>query len=174
MTYFIIIRGPAASGKTTIAKMLAKKLNGEHISIDDVLRKNKLDKIEGKCIPLKNFIKANDIAIPEALKNLKKSTVIIFDGNFYHKSQINNIVKRIKYQHFVFTLKANVTECIKRDKKRKSIGRKNVEDVHKLVSKFNIGYVVNTNNKTKSEVTRKIIEVIHTDFNKIPKFSFVE
>jgi adenylate kinase family enzyme len=160
MAYFIIIRGPAASGKTTIAKMLSKKLNGRRISIDDLLRKNKLDKIEGECIPLKNFIKASDIVIPDALKNLKKSVVIIFDGNFYHRSQINDIIKRVKYPHFVFTLKADVVECVKRDKKRKGIGKKSVEDVHKLVSKFNVGYIIDTTNKTKSEVMREIIEKI--------------
>ena len=31
MSYFIIIRGPLGSGKTTISKQLSKLLNAEHI-----------------------------------------------------------------------------------------------------------------------------------------------
>lgn len=159
MTYFIVMRGPAASGKTTIAKMLTKKLNGKHISIDDILRKNKLDKIDDKCIPLKNFIKANDIAIPEAMKYLGNNKIVIFDGNFYHRSQIGDLVRRIRYPHIAFTLKISKEECIKRDSGRKGIGKKNVEDVYNLSKTFRYGKIIDAE-RTKKEIADEILHYL--------------
>ena len=37
MNKVIIIRGPLGSGKTTIAKEVARKLNAEYISIDSIV-----------------------------------------------------------------------------------------------------------------------------------------
>jgi tRNA uridine 5-carbamoylmethylation protein Kti12 len=159
MAYFVIIRGPAASGKTTIAKMLAKTLNAMHISIDEVLRKHKLDVIEGKCIGEKNFIKANDIAIPKAIGRLSKGKIVIFDGNFYHKSQINDLIKRINYPHVVFTLKASKDECVKRDKKRKGIGKKNVEAVYNLSKTFKYGKIIDAE-RPKNEVIKDVLNYL--------------
>ena len=47
MSYYIIIRGPAASGKSTIAKILSEELNAHHIHFDSVLADHNLDMIEG-------------------------------------------------------------------------------------------------------------------------------
>ena len=82
MAYYIIIRGPLGIGKTTIADKLARELNGIHISIDKTLRENGLNKIEGDSIPMKNFIKANEIILNIAKKDLREGKIIIFDGNF--------------------------------------------------------------------------------------------
>ena len=46
MSYYVIIRGPAASGKSTIAKKLAKELNAYYIHFDSVLARHKLDIIK--------------------------------------------------------------------------------------------------------------------------------
>ena len=85
MAYFVMIRGPAASGKTTIAKILAKQLKAHYISFDKIMAKHKLDVIKKCDIPEKNFIKGNEIAIKEADKYLRKGKPVIFDGCFYHK-----------------------------------------------------------------------------------------
>ena len=45
MTQTIIIRGPAGVGKTTVARLLAKKLKLKHIQIDKLLKEKNLDKI---------------------------------------------------------------------------------------------------------------------------------
>ncbi|MDD4111129.1 MAG: (d)CMP kinase [Clostridia bacterium] len=42
MSYYIIIRGPAGVGKTTIAKNLQDKLGADYISFDEILEKYKL------------------------------------------------------------------------------------------------------------------------------------
>lgn len=142
MVYFIIIRGPLGCGKTTIAKKLAKKLNAKYISIDLVLKKNSLDKINQKagCILAKNFIRANEIILPEIKKQLSKGNIIIFDGCFYHKQQIKHLIKNLKHRHYIFTLKAPIEACIERDRKReKAYGEDAARAVHKLVSRRDYG-----------------------------------
>lgn len=42
MSYYIIIRGPLACGKTTVSRELAEKLKATHISIDEILDKHEL------------------------------------------------------------------------------------------------------------------------------------
>lgn len=158
MNYYIIIRGPLGVGKSTIAKALAKKLNAEHISIDKVLEENKLDKVKVKCIPLKNFIKANEIVLSKAKKYLDKKKIVIFDGCFYHKEQIKHLIRNLKYKYLVFTLKAKLEVCIKRDSKRKiKYGKEAAKAVHNLVSQFDYGTIINTENKSINEVVNEIL-----------------
>jgi len=161
-TYFIIIRGPAAVGKTTIAKILAEKLNANIIDIDKLLEKYGLDMVDPKQgqIDEKSLLKINEIVIPEAIKKLKQGKIIIFDGNFYSKNQLEHLINKIKFKSFVFTLKANVEECIERDKTRKVLGEKNIRDVHKLVSKFDYGIIIDTNNKSTEKIVNEIISYL--------------
>ena len=84
MEYFVIIRGPLGVGKTTIARKLASVLQAEYVSIDSVLEESGLDKIIRNCIPVVNFIKANEIVLSD--KKVVSSKITVFDGNFYHKS----------------------------------------------------------------------------------------
>ena len=43
MSYYIIIRGPAGCGKSTISKILKEKLNAFYISFDEVVEKYQLE-----------------------------------------------------------------------------------------------------------------------------------
>jgi tRNA uridine 5-carbamoylmethylation protein Kti12 len=157
MTYLIIIRGPLGIGKSTMSKLLAKKINVEYLSIDKVLENNKLDKIKGECIPLKNFIEANNIVLPILKEKLKMKSVII-DGNFYHKEQIEHLTKEVKNKCLVFTLKAPLETCIERDKLRKnSYGKDAAKEVHNLVSRFDYGIIIDTDKKTEEQVVEEIL-----------------
>jgi len=157
MSCYIIIRGPAAIGKSTISKILAEKIKAEVIHFDKIMENLDLDYIPGeKWIPLNKFLKADKIILPELKSKLQKRNLII-EGNFYHKEQINDLIKNLKSKNFIFTLKASLEECIKRDKKRKDkLGEKAVKDVFKLVSSFNSGIIINTNNKTPKGVVREV------------------
>lgn len=158
MAYFLVIRGPLGVGKTTISKKLASILHGEHISVDSVLEQNYLDKIEGRAIPLKNFLKANRISVRTAKREMRRGKIIIFDGNFYYKEQIKHLFRSLKARHFVFTLKAPLNACIRRNKTRKvKYDKESVVAVHRLVSRFDYGTVIDTNNKTPAEVTNEIV-----------------
>ncbi len=163
MCYYLIIRGFAGVGKSTIAKALAKKLKAEYISFDEVMRKNKLDTVEGDSIWEKNFLKANKLVIPTALRELRTSRVVIFDGNFYHKSQIKHLASELKYPYKIFSLKAPLEECIARDRKRKKgrLGEKSVRAVYKLVSRLDIGTIINISNKSKNNIVQEIISYLN-------------
>ncbi len=160
--YFIVIRGPLGIGKTTVAKRLAAKLKGEYISIDKILEKNKLDKVTGSHIPLKNFLRANEIILPKASKLLEKK-VVVFDGNFYLKKQLQHLLRGLKSKHYVFTLRAPLTTCIERDSKRERIyGKGATKAVYNLVEKFDYGTVIETYGKKSNSVVKEIL-------NKLPK-----
>ncbi len=155
---YIIIRGPAGIGKSTISEILAKKIKAEVIHFDKIMENLGLDYIPGeKWIPLNKFLKADKIILPKLKEKLKKGNLVI-EGNFYHKEQIDDLIKNLKSKHFIFTLKASLKECIKRDKNRKDkLGEKAVKDVFKLVSSFNEGRIINTNNKTPEEVVSEVL-----------------
>lgn len=144
MSYYIIIRGPLGSGKSTISNELCKKLHVEHISIDNVLDEYNLtkDKEEGY-ISQKSFKKVNEIIVPKIKEMLSKGKSIVIDGNFYWKSSIDDLIKRLKYPHYVFTLKAPVEVCIERNVQRgKTHGEINVRVVHKKSTEFTYGVVI--------------------------------
>jgi tRNA uridine 5-carbamoylmethylation protein Kti12 len=142
MSYYVIIRGPLGCGKSTISENLAGLLNAEHICMDRILEENDLDAISRRegCIPSKNFLKANEMIVARAKEKLSKGKIIIFDGCFYHKEQIEDIIRKLKFPHYVFTLKAPLDICIKRDSKRaRKYGKEAAIAVHKLVSRFDYG-----------------------------------
>jgi predicted kinase len=157
-SYFVVIRGPLGSGKSTLAKQLAKIINAEYISIDRVLDKYKLTKDhEAGYISQKSFIKANEIIVQKVKNKLEKGISIIFDGNFYWKSQIDDLIKRLKFPHFVFTLKAPLKMCIERDSLRKKMhGPEAAKAVDKKSTEFNYGKIIDGSKSLKKSI-KKIV-----------------
>lgn len=150
--YYIIIRGPLGIGKSTISEKLSKELNAEHIAIDRVLDEFKKEWEEGY-ISQKTFIKANEIASQRAKVFLDKDKPVIFDGNFYHKSQIEDLINRLDYPHYVFTLKAPLVVCIDRDSKRsKKHGSDAAEAVYRKSTEFNYGTSIDATKSLESVV----------------------
>ncbi|MHA1687075.1 MAG: AAA family ATPase [Candidatus Heimdallarchaeaceae archaeon] len=153
MEYCIIIRGPAGVGKTTIAKKLARDLNADYISFDEIMEINKLDTIVGDGIPSKNFIKANEIILG-LIKNKKR---VVLDGCFYRKKQIEHLLNNLKTKVHIFTLDADIPECSKRNKTRmNSLADEDIKQVHNLVSKIKIGIIINTTGESIKQVVSKI------------------
>lgn len=164
MAYFIILRGPAAVGKTTVAKALAKSIGAKHIAFDRVMAKHKLDTIEGRGISAGNFLKANRLIVPAALRELKSGRRVVFDGCFYRKRQLDNLVRSLQpYKHFVFTLNAPLEECIKRNSNRKKpLRKKDIEQVYALTKKVVVGIKIDTTGK----LTRELVEEIKSRLQK--------
>lgn len=163
MGYYTIIRGPLGIGKSTIAKRLAKILNAKYISIDLILEEYGLDKVEvdAECIPAKNFIKADEIIIPGISESLKKGKKVVFDACFYHKQHIEHLIQKLHYPHYIFTLKAPLETCIKRDENRKKThGKEATKAVYKLVSRFDYGILINTDNKAINNIVKEILSYL--------------
>lgn len=160
MNCLIIIRGPLGIGKTTISKLLASKLKAKYISVDEILKQNKLDVFDEKigCIPERFFLKANQIIIQDVLRNNQSAVV---DGNFYYQNQIEDLVSESPFKSFVFTLTAPLEICIKRDSERqKSLGIGATTAVYNLVSNYNSGEVVDISKLTIEESLQKIYSKI--------------
>ena len=160
MAKLIIIRGPLGVGKTTIAKNLASALAAKYFSIDQVLSENNLDFVDEKigCIAEQSFISANEIILPKIKNCLKKGTTVVVDGNFYHKKQIEHLIENTPNTTFVFTLKASLNTCIERDKKRElSYGKDAAEAVYNMVSSFDYGEAIDTENLTQDQVVKKVM-----------------
>ena len=159
--YYIIIRGPLGIGKSTISKELSEKLKAKYVPYDRIVDKHKLYKNQEEgYISQKSFLRANKIAIKKAKSIIKKKPVI-FDGNFYWKSTLDDLISKLKYPRYVFTLKAPVKVCIDRDSKRKKThGKDATRVVHKKSVSFKYGIPINTNNKTKKEVIEAILKKI--------------
>ncbi len=165
MGYFVIIRGPLGSGKSTVAKKIAKAIDAKYVSIDRLLDSGNLTKdIEGGMISQKSFLKANEIAMPEAKKFLDKGIPVVFDGNFYWKSQIENLQARLNCKNYVFTLKAPLEVCIERDKNRKKThGIGAAKAVYAKSTEFDFGIGI--------DATRALDEEIKTILSFFPKKS---
>ena len=164
MSYFIIIRGPLGSGKSTISEKLAEKLDAELIAIDEVLENLELDKVDEKegCIPATNFIKASESVLPEVKNTLQNGKIVIFDACFYHKEVIEHLIQNLPFPHHVFTLKAPLELCIKRDSERnKTHGEGAAWAVHSLVSRFDYGKNI--------DVTRSIEDALKDILSDLPK-----
>ncbi|MDD4352002.1 MAG: AAA family ATPase [Candidatus Gracilibacteria bacterium] len=158
---YIIIRGPLGVGKSTISIKLAKILDAKPFAMDDILHDHKLDKVDPELgtIPPRNFSKAIDIILPEVKRYLGNGTIVIFDGCFYHKENIIDLKNKLAYEAKIFTLKAPVETCIKRDRKRDlSYGEGAAQAVHNLVSRFDAGTVIKTEGKSIEETLNEILK----------------
>lgn len=163
MSYYLIIRGPLGCGKSTIAKQLAKIIQAEYIAVDRVLDEHHLTKDhEQGYISQKSFIRANEIIAPKAKRKLQRRIPVIFDGNFYWKSAVEDLIKRLKrgrwpFPHYVFTLKAPLRVCLERDRKRrKRHGQDAVKAVYKKATEFEYGVVMDVT-KPIEKVVKEII-----------------
>ena len=160
MGYYIIMRGPLGIGKSTIAQRLAEILHAEYVPIDLVLEKYSLDKVDkdAECIPAENFINADQIILPKIKEKMKEGKIVIFDACFYHKEHIEHIIENLPFPHYVFTLKAPLEVCVKRDNERKKThGKDAAAAVHHLVSKFDYGIVIDISEKNISQAVKEIL-----------------
>lgn len=158
----IIIRGPLGCGKSTISKVLAKKIKAKYISVDKILEENNLDNDwEEGYISQKSFLEANKIIEKIAKESFTKNKLVIIDGNFYWRSQILDLEKRLG-KVTVFTLKAPLETCIQRDSFRKEKhGEKAAREVYKKVREFDFGEIIDIT-KPVEECTKDMLDKIFT------------
>lgn len=164
MSYYVIIRGPLGCGKSTISEELSKRINGKYFAVDRILDEHNLTKDkEAGYISQRSFKKVNEIIVPQAKEILNAGTPIVFDGNFYWKSQIKDLISRLDSKHFVFTLKAPLDVCIERDNKRnKTHGEMAAKVVHKKSIEFDYGILI--------DVTKPLNECVDEIIYYLPKF----
>lgn len=158
MQRIILIRGPLGVGKTIVSRTLAEKLGASYVSIDRTLEELNLDKSDGECIPAKNFLAAQEHVLPQIKDALDSGKNVIIDGNFYHKAQIEHFAEHFGEQLRIFTLHASIEVCIERDgKRRQPYGEDATRAVHWLVSRFEAGTIIDTEDKSVDQVANEIL-----------------
>jgi len=71
---------------------------------------------------------------------------VVFDGNFYWKSQIEDLIRRLDCRYYIFTLKASVEMCIARDAQRgKTHGEDAARAVYEKSTEFDYGTIIDVN-----------------------------
>lgn len=161
MLRFVIIRGPAGIGKTTVSNLLASELNAICIHEDEVKSECKVEYVLGeKWIPEdKSAIVVKKIK-EYVYAALGKGDSVIVEGNFYHKSLLHDLASSFS-DSIIITLTASSLTCIDRDRLRSQpIGPQRVKDVYALVSAFDAGIVINTDGSTSQMVVSKIFNVL--------------
>ncbi|KKW43041.1 MAG: hypothetical protein UY92_C0001G0055 [Candidatus Magasanikbacteria bacterium GW2011_GWA2_56_11] len=141
-------------GKTTVSKLLAKKLGAEYLSVDKILSDNNLDKDDD--ISVENFLKANEIIT--GISDGNRGPYVI-DGNFYYQKQIDDLKNRFKDGVAIFTITSTVEKCIKRDAQREKVyGEDSVRYVYMVVSKVKAGIEIDNTDLTIEETIQTIID----------------
>ena len=139
-SYFAVIRGPLGIGKTTVAERLAARVGGEYLSIDRILDEPGMEEWEDGYVSLRSFLRVNEIAAGPARVSLAAGTPVILDGNFYYVAQIRDLIDRLPYLNFVFTLQAPLEVCLDRDRHRaRPLGEEGVRDVYAKSTSFEWG-----------------------------------
>lgn len=123
-------------------------------------KKNKLDISDGRGIAKESFLKSDKIIINQVKEKLENGQIVILDGCFYHKEQLEDLEKSLPFEHFIFDLKTTVEECIVRDNSRKSIGENFIRAAHSMVSEFDYGIPIETGGKTVEGVMGEILGLI--------------
>lgn len=110
----IIVSGSVGTGKTTLAKKLAKRLNSKYLNITEFVKKNKLGKYNKKYDSYEVDIKKLNKKLIEIIKKNKN---IVIDGHLAH-------FLPKKHVDLCIICKCNIKELKKRLKKREYSDKK--------------------------------------------------
>lgn len=156
MSFYIILRGPAGSGKTTLAQRLTEIYNAHYISIDKVKSARGLKHSE----PEK--LEANKVVLQDARTHLSQGQIVIIDEVIYYQSQLSQLIDDLQFPHYAFSLKVPLDACLARNVERRNNGSRkmsdnDVKEVYDLVSKLNYGIEINTHNRPIEDSLREIL-----------------
>jgi predicted kinase len=141
--FLAIVRGPLGIGKTTVAKALAAKWEARYISVDAILEDFDLEIWEEGYISEAAFLRSNVHVAVQAARWLGNGRAVVVDGNFYWKSQVEDLLRRVPVRSAVFTLQAPIEVCLERDAHRgRPLGTPSVRDVYAKVVSFDCGIPV--------------------------------
>jgi predicted kinase len=119
MPYFLIVRGPLGVGKSTVTARLATRIGGTPISIDRILEEHELEEWEDGFLSPRSFVRANEHAAELGRPVLAAGRQVLFEGNFYFDAQLDDLVGRLRFRHYIFRLDAPLAVCIERDAHRR-------------------------------------------------------
>jgi predicted kinase len=163
--YFVVVRGPLGAGKTAVSERLAALLGAEYVSIDRILDEPGVEEWDEKVghYSERCFLRTSELAAERARRFLERGNPVIFDGNFYWKSQIRGLIARLPFRHRVFTLKAPVELCVQRDGHRATPhGREATEQVYAKSTEFDWGVGIDATRPVE-QIVSELLERLQAD-----------
>ena len=159
----LVLLGMMGVGKSTLGKIVAKKLNLKFIDIDLNLEKKWSMKIWEIFENMgENFFRIEEEKeVLECLK--KKNTVLALGGGAFMNKDIRNLILKNSLSFWLDLNLKTITQRVKWNKKRPLLKQQNVEEIiKKLYSKrkniYKLAkYKINCNKMTKEEIAEKII-----------------
>ena len=153
----IILTGSPGTGKTTIAKLLSKKLKYKYIDVNKLIKEKKLK--EKYIKKLDTYEVNTDKLTDELIKIIKKSKGVVIDSHLSHY-----IPK--KYVNLCIVCKCSLKELKKRLEKRKYSKEKIKENLESqtlevcLVDALEMWHTVIERDTTKKNVKECVDEII--------------
>jgi predicted kinase len=136
MAQYVVIRGPLGVGKTTVARRLGTQLSARYLSVDRILDEEHFWE-SGR---LGEFLRANAVLAERARRSFERGHDVVIDGNFYWRTQLADLTRRLRVSGHVFTLVAPLSVCIERDRARPySHGADAAREVFAKTTRFDWG-----------------------------------
>jgi shikimate kinase len=159
----ILLIGTVASGKTTVAQILSKKINLPYIEMDDYIL-NHLSIKEPSEIS-QSFLKEGQLEISKDLST-QDNLILCCSGNIV-ENDLNLIYFKENNENLkIFFLETTPKEAVKRlenkIKKRQISAEKLESMIKKRISLYSdwADYTINTDNKTPKQILSEILELI--------------
>jgi predicted kinase len=158
MDFYIILRGPAGVGKTTIAEKLSQIYNAHYIPIDKVKKRLGLMNSE------QDKMEANKVVIEEAMSYLDQGKVVILDEVLYFENQLAQL-EEMPYTSYLFSLNASLWCCLERNRKRRANTNRKLSDdtvklVYGVVSLLKKGIEISNEDRTIDETVNEILSYL--------------
>ena len=160
----LVLTGMMGSGKSTMGKLLSKKLKMQFVDIDNIIEKKHFLSI-AQLFETKGEKFFREIEEKESIKFAEKKGLIIAlgGGAFMNKNIRNNLKK----SSFTIWLHLNSSELFKRtkeSKKRPLLNNGSEEDLRKLYEERKKVYSltdckINCNSKNKDEIVEEIKKI---------------
>lgn len=164
----VIIRGAAASGKTTIARRISKRfVKSFHIDVDTIRHFDPKAKLTPE-----EFILASKAAATLSNTYFSKGYTVIIDSTFIKAEYLDALLKNLRGRPlFLFTLKPNLKELLGRDMSRAKFRRlgDRIKVLHSAMERSDEsrGFFLNNSGQTSKDTTGLILDKIRDGIGKI-------
>lgn len=162
MRKLIILRGPAGVGKTTVGKILKRRLGDSLLFNLDFICS---DMVGGHPREKEIRYAAHELCYFAAKKAKKQN--LIFERLFDLQDDIDHISRlfsKLGYQIFTFTLNASLPKLIRQDSKRQNpLGPDDIKRLHGYFVKSDVknqGVIIEAGNKKASTIADEILEFL--------------
>ena len=160
----LVLTGMMGSGKSTIGKLLSKKLKMQFVDIDNIIEKKHFLSI-AQLFETKGEKFFREVEEEESIKFAeKKGLVIALGGGAFMNRNIRNNLKKSSFTIWLHLNSSELFIRTKESKKRPLLNNGSEEDLRKLYEERKkvyslTDYKINCNSKNKDEIVEEIKKI---------------